>query len=124
MKTNMRHKFITDSRKMHATTAKAERLAKAVVNGVGMEDRVSVAVCPPFPYLALVERILKGSRITLEAQNLYPEKEGTFTGEVGPTMLVDLGCRYVILRPSPDADKFLAIIQGGISESRNEEESA
>ena len=61
------------------------------------EDRVSVAVCPPFPYLALVGQILKGSRVALGAQNLYPEKEGAFTGEVSPTMLLDLGCKYVIL---------------------------
>jgi triosephosphate isomerase len=63
----------------------------------GIEDRVSVAVCPPFPYLALVGEILKGSRVALGAQNLYPEKEGAFTGEVSPTMLLDLGCKYVIL---------------------------
>ena len=72
-------------------------MAKAVVDGVGIEDRVSVAVCPPFPYLALVGGILKGSRVALGAQNLYPEKEGAFTGEVSPTMLLDLGCKYVIL---------------------------
>ena len=62
-----------------------------------LQDRVSVAVCPPFPYLALVGEILKGSRVALGAQNLYPEKEGAFTGEVSPTMLLDLGCKYVIL---------------------------
>ena len=70
------------------------------MDGVGImsiEDRVSVAVCPPFPYLALVGEILKGSRVALGAQNLYPEKEGAFTGEVSPTMLLDLGCKYVIL---------------------------
>ena len=58
---------------------------------------VSVAVCPPFPYLALVGKILEGSRVSLGAQNLYPEAEGAFTGEVSPTMLLDLGCKYVIL---------------------------
>ena len=67
------------------------------MDGVGNEDRVSVAVCPPFPYLALVGEILKGSPVALGAQNLYPEKEGAFTGEVSPTMLLDLGCKYVIL---------------------------
>ena len=67
------------------------------MDGLGNEDRVSVAVCPPFPYLALVGEILKGSRVALGAQNLYPEKEGAFTGEVSPTMLLDLGCKYVIL---------------------------
>jgi triosephosphate isomerase len=62
---------------------------------MGIADRISVAVYPP--YLALVGEILKGSRVALGAQNLYPEKEGAFTGEVSPTMLLDLGCKYVIL---------------------------
>ena len=93
----MRKKFIVGNWKMYTTTAAAKRLATAVVDGVGTEDRVSVAVCPPFPYLALVGEILKGSRVALGAQNLYPEKEGAFTGEVSPTMLLDIGCKYVIL---------------------------
>jgi triosephosphate isomerase len=97
MKPDMRQKFIVGNWKMYTTTAEARRLAKAVVHGMGIEDRVSVAVCPPFPYLALVGEILKGSRVALGAQNLYPEKEGAFTGEVSPTMLLDLGCKYVIL---------------------------
>lgn len=41
--------------------------------------------------------MLKGSRVALGAQNLFSEKEGAFTGEVSPTMLLDLGCTYVIL---------------------------
>ena len=97
MKPDMRKKFIVGNWKMHTTAAEASHLAKAIVDGVGIEDRVSVAVCPPFPYLALVGEVLKGSRAALGAQNLYPEKEGAFTGEVSPTMLLDLGCKYVIL---------------------------
>jgi triosephosphate isomerase len=93
----MRQKFIAANWKMHTTAAEAKRLAKAVVDGLGIEDRVTVAICPPFPYLAIVGEILKGSSVALGAQNLYPEKEGAFTGEVSPTMLLDLGCKYVIL---------------------------
>jgi len=93
----VRHKLIVGNWKMHATSAEATRLAKAIADGVAIEDRVSVAVCPPFPYLALVGEILKGSGVALGAQNLYPEKEGAFTGEVSPTMLLDFGCKYVIL---------------------------
>lgn len=93
----MRHKFIVGNWKMHTTAVDAKWLAAAIVDGMDTEDRVSVAVCPPFPYLALVGEILKGSRVALGAQNLYPEKEGAFTGEVSPTMLLDLGCKYVIL---------------------------
>jgi fructose-bisphosphate aldolase class I len=96
-KSDMCQKFVIGNWKMNTTAAEANRLAKAVVDGMGIEDSVTVAVCPPFPYLALVGEILKGSRVALGAQNLYPEKEGAFTGEVSPTMLLDLGCKYVIL---------------------------
>ena len=98
MKPDMRKKFVVGNWKMYTTAAEARQLTKAIVDGMGIcEDRVSVAVCPPFPYLALVGEILKGSCVALGAQNLYPEKEGAFTGEVSPTMLLDLGCKYVIL---------------------------
>jgi triosephosphate isomerase len=93
----MRNKFIVGNWKMYTTASEAKRLARAVVDGVGIDDSVSVAVCPPFPYLDVVGGILKGGRVALGAQNLYPEKEGAFTGEVSPTMLLDLGCKYVIL---------------------------
>jgi triosephosphate isomerase (TIM) len=93
----MPQKLIVGNWKMYTTAAVASRLAKTVADGVSTEDPVSVAVCPPFPYLALVGAILKNSRIALGAQNLYPEKEGAFTGEVSPTMLLDVGCKYVIL---------------------------
>jgi triosephosphate isomerase (TIM) len=96
-KPDMRQKFVVGNWKMYTTTVEARNLARAVVDGMGIDERVSVAVCPPFPYLALVGEILKGSRVALGAQNLYPEKEGAFTGEVSPTMLLDLGCKYVIL---------------------------
>ena len=93
----MRKKFIAGNWKMFTTQATARALASAVVQGVGREDRVTVAVCPPFPYLLPVAEVLRGSPVVLGGQNLYPEKEGAFTGEVSPTMLLDAGCRYVIL---------------------------
>src|SRR5664280_973965 len=97
MSPDMPQKYVVGNWKMYTNAAEARRLAKAVVDGMGIEERVSVTLCPPFPYLALVGEILKGSRVALGAQNLYPEKEGAFTGEASPTMLVDLGCKYVIL---------------------------
>jgi triosephosphate isomerase len=93
----MRKPFVAGNWKMHTTAASAVELASAIVKGLGDEDRVTVAVCPPFPYLSQVGQVLRGSRVALGAQNMYPEKEGAFTGEVSPTMLMDVGCRYVIL---------------------------
>src|SRR5262245_12311580 len=93
----MRTKFIAGNWKVHTTAATARQLASSVSRGFGAEGRVEVAVCPPFPYLALVSEVLRGSPVALGAQNLYPETEGAFTGEVCPAMLVDVGCKYVIL---------------------------
>jgi triosephosphate isomerase len=93
----MRKKFVAGNWKMYTTGATAKQLAAAVVKGLGSEDRVTVAVCPPFPYLIPVAETLRGSRVGLGAQNVYPEKEGAFTGEVSPGMLTDAGCRYVIV---------------------------
>jgi triosephosphate isomerase len=93
----MRQKFVAGNWKMYTTTATAKTLAAAVVEGLGAEKRVHVAVCPPAPYLAEVAAVLRGSAVELGAQNCYPEKEGAFTGEVSPVMLADVGCRWVIL---------------------------
>jgi triosephosphate isomerase len=93
----MRQKIVVGNWKMHTVAAEAGRLAKAVADGLSVDDRITVVVCPPFPYLGLVGGILKGSGVALGAQNLYPEKDGAFTGEVSLTMLLDLGCKYVIL---------------------------
>jgi triosephosphate isomerase len=82
---------------MHTSAAAARQLATAVVHGLGTEGRVRVALFPPFPYLAPVGDVLRGSPVALGAQNLYPEPEGAFTGEVSPAMLRDVGCQYVLL---------------------------
>jgi triosephosphate isomerase len=93
----MRKKFVAGNWKMYTNAATGTQLAKALVKGLADDDQVTVAVCPPFPYLKLVGEALAGSRIQLGAQDVYAEKEGAFTGEVCPAMLLDVGCRYVII---------------------------
>jgi triosephosphate isomerase len=93
----MRTKFVAGNWKMFTTAATAQQLATAIADGLRTEDRVRVGVFPPFPYLLRVAEALKGSRVVLGAQNVYPENEGAFTGEVSPTMLTDVGCRWVIV---------------------------
>jgi triosephosphate isomerase len=121
----MRKKFVAGNWKMFTTASSATALARTVAQGVGSEDRVSVAVCPPFPYLERVRDALRGSNVALGAQNLYPEREGAFTGEVSPGMLSDVGCKYVILGHSErrhklgETDEFinrkvLAALQAGL----------
>jgi triosephosphate isomerase len=82
---------------MNTTRAAAATLASAVAARVQHAEGVTVALCPPFPYLDVVGKAIAGTDVRLGAQNLYPEPKGAFTGEVSGPMLVDLGCRYVIV---------------------------
>src|SRR5262245_37516834 len=93
----MRTRYVVGNWKMFTTRDSAEKLARAVAARVGSEKRVQVIVCPPFPYLSLVHAAIQGSSVLLGAQDCYYEAEGAFTGEVSPKMLLDVGCRYVLL---------------------------
>src|SRR5262245_26161745 len=93
----MRKKLVAGNWKMYTTAASARTLAASVHQGLGAEDRVHVGLFPPFPYLSQVAEAVRGSSIVVGAQNVYPEKEGAFTGEVSPAMLLDCGCKSVIL---------------------------
>jgi triosephosphate isomerase (TIM) len=93
----MRKRFVVGNWKMYTTPATALELASAVAAGVGSEERVQVVLCPPFPFLATVGQVLRGSKVLLGGQNCYLKQEGAFTGEVSPRMLRDMGCEYVIL---------------------------
>jgi triosephosphate isomerase len=92
-----RKKFVAGNWKMNTTLAEAKSLASAIAKGVGTDDRVTVAVCPPFPWLVPVAEVLKGSAVALGAQDVYSEKKGAFTGEVSPAMLIETGCKYVLV---------------------------
>jgi triosephosphate isomerase len=92
-----RPKFIAGNWKMHTTRASAQELAAAVAKGLPAGTAVRIAVCPPFPWLTAVAEVLTSSPIAVGAQDCHFEKEGAFTGEVSPQMLLDAGCGYVIV---------------------------
>src|SRR6476660_3840110 len=108
----MRKKFIAGNWKMYTTAAGAKALAEGVAKGV-TDNAVTVAVCPPFPWLGLVADALRGSNVAVGAQNCHPQPEGAYTGEVSPQMILDAGCRYVIVGHSErrhglnEPDRFL-----------------
>ncbi|MBS1192742.1 MAG: tpi [Nitrospirae bacterium] len=82
---------------MNMTATQARELASKLVQLVsGIKDR-DIVLGPPFTSLSAVAETIKGSNIGLSAQNLHWEDKGAFTGEVSAEMLLDLGCRYVII---------------------------
>jgi triosephosphate isomerase (TIM) len=93
----MRRPFIAGNWKMNTNRASAVALAEGVAKQAESLQGVDIAVCPPSCYLDAVGKALAGSKVTLGAQNLYHEKDGAYTGELSAAMLLDLGCKYVIL---------------------------
>src|SRR5437764_14644347 len=93
----MRQKNVAGNWKMFTTAATATALARDVAHGAAGLAKIKLGLFPPFPYLGLVVQAVAGSSIVVGAQDMYPEKEGAFTGEVSPQMLVDVGCQSVLV---------------------------
>jgi triosephosphate isomerase len=94
----MRRKFIAGNWKMNLNREQAVALAKAVEDqSTDLTRTVDLAVFPPSVYLEAVRVPLGGTAVTLGAQNMYNQPNGAFTGEISAAMLVDMGCKYVIL---------------------------
>ncbi|HNX69407.1 MAG TPA: triose-phosphate isomerase [Candidatus Omnitrophota bacterium] len=89
--------LIAGNWKMYKTSAEAVALVQTLKAGVHPVNNVGIVICPPFTALSEVSKILSDTSIELGAQNMYSAPEGAFTGEISPTMLKDLRCRYVIL---------------------------
>ena len=90
----MRKKLVAGNWKMHGSLAENAALLAAIKPALA---GIEAAVCVPFPYLAQVQAALSGSSIAWGAQNLSEQAKGAFTGEVSASMLLDFGCRYVIV---------------------------
>jgi len=92
-----RKTVIAGNWKMFKTRAEAAELVEALKREVEGYDEVDVIVCPAFTSLSRVSELLQGSTIQLGAQDVYWEDEGAYTGQISVRMLLDSGCRYVIL---------------------------
>jgi triosephosphate isomerase (TIM) len=92
-----RTRLVAGNWKMHGSRASNRALLEAVASGAGAVAGVQCAVCPPFPYLQQVSEQLAGTRIALGAQNVSEHAQGAHTGEVAASMLVEFGCRYVLV---------------------------
>ncbi|HHX40334.1 MAG TPA: triose-phosphate isomerase [Armatimonadetes bacterium] len=92
--------------KMHKTIAEARALVDGLKPGVAGLTGVEVVVCPPYTALAAVREAIEGSEIALGAQDVFWKEKGAYTSQVAPSMLVDAGCRYVIIGHSENRGRF------------------
>jgi triosephosphate isomerase (TIM) len=99
--TNERKPIIAANWKMHKTHLEAIQSVQKLsyLIDVNDTDRVEVVIIPPFTALRSVQTLLDSDRLpyTLGAQDVYPQDEGAFTGEISPLMLSALKVGYVIV---------------------------
>ena len=94
---DQRKPLIAGNWKMFKTCAEAVETTGQLVKLVAMTTDIDVMIAPPFTALAQVSDVVRGSRVSLGAQNLFWEAQGAYTGEISPAMLVSAGCEYVII---------------------------
>src|SRR5215217_86658 len=86
---------------MHKTHLEAIRDVQKLSYLLDADDteRVEIVVCPAFTALRAVQTLIESDRLRfgLAAQNVYPEEQGAFTGEVSAAMLEALRVSYVIV---------------------------
>ncbi len=82
---------------MYKTQAETRAFFAAFAPLVAATKHCDIVVAPPFTALATASEAAKNTNIAISAQDVFWEKEGAFTGEVSAPMLVEAGCRYVIV---------------------------
>jgi triosephosphate isomerase len=93
----MRSFLVAGNWKMNGSNAANAELVDGILAGMSASDSVELLICPPFPYLGTMAGRLSGSRLMLGAQTLSEHDSGAHTGETAPSMLVDVGCQYVLV---------------------------
>ncbi len=82
---------------MNKTIAETKDFIESFIPMVRDITDIDVVIAPPFTSLDAAWQSLKGSNIQLAAQNTFWEEKGAYTGEVSPGMIVDAGCKHVII---------------------------
>jgi triosephosphate isomerase len=97
---HIRKPVIAGNWKMYKTQQEARDFFAAFKPLVSATTHCEIVVAPPFTAISVSVEAAKGSAIGIAAQNVYWANEGAFTGEVSPRMLVEAGCRGVIIAHS------------------------
>ncbi|MEE8135602.1 MAG: triose-phosphate isomerase [Thermodesulfobacteriota bacterium] len=94
----MKKMMVAGNWKMNMLRNQAKELTQDIISGlVDVKDDIDIVLAPPFTALDVVSGLIGNSRVMLAAQNVFWEDRGAFTGEISPAMLVDAGCKWVII---------------------------
>jgi triosephosphate isomerase len=92
-----RYPMIAGNWKMHGSRESVAALLTGIKSAASNASSVEIVVFPPFVFLEQTQDLLSDTAIAWGGQNLCAEPAGAFTGEVSASMLLEFGCRYVLI---------------------------
>jgi triosephosphate isomerase (TIM) len=92
----VRQPLVVGNWKMNGSRASIDSLLGSLLSAA-VNPGTELVVCPAYVYLAQVAKRCAASPVAVGAQDCSHMASGAYTGDVAPTMLVDIGCRWVIL---------------------------
>ena len=101
-----RRPFIAGNWKMNKTVAEGLALVDELKSLVAGVNDVDIAVCPTFVSLMRMGEAIKGTNITLGGQCAFWKESGAWTSQIAPSMLLDVGCEWVIIGHSETRGRF------------------
>lgn len=94
----MRPKIVAANWKLNKTLSEGTELVQYIQSKINSHDDVIKIICPTFPLLYPLKKILDPSKkFYIGAQNCSAFEKGAYTGEVSATILKSIDCDYVII---------------------------
>lgn len=82
---------------MNKTIAETREFLRIFSPAVQKATDVDIIIAPPFTSLSAASDGIRDTGIQLAAQDMFWEEKGAYTGEISPVMLLDAGCKHVII---------------------------
>jgi triosephosphate isomerase len=93
----VRRPVIAGNWKMYKTREETRAFFDTFLPLVEKLHGCDIVVAPPFTAIPAAVVVSEGSEVAIAGQNLSWEREGALTGEISAAMLVECGCRSVII---------------------------
>ena len=124
MNRKYRKTVIAGNWKMNKTPSETKEFMMQLKNIMPKGRWCDIALCVPAVCIPAAVRAMRETRVGIGAENVNANPSGAYTGEIAANMLVDAGCKYVIIGHSErramgetDADvnaKVLAALEAGL----------
>ena len=97
MNRKYRKTFIAGNWKMNKTPSETKEFMTALKGMLPRGRWCDIALCVPAVCIPAAVRAMRETRVGIGAENCNANPSGAYTGEIATNMLVDAGCKYVII---------------------------